>query len=171
MTEIWKYIEGYDHKYQVSNLGRVRSVERVISVPCKSGHYNKRVYGRILKLRNIGAGYYCVSLGKSNNKNVHRLVADAFVPGYFDGAEVNHIDEDKHNNRWDNLEWMTRYENTHYGTRNERMSQMKNKQPIEQYDKEGKFIAEYPSQRAAARRRLVQGRTQWPSRKLINKNL
>lgn len=151
MTEIWKDIEGYDHKYQVSNLGRVRSVDHVISVPRKNGHYNKRVYGRILKQRNIGAGYYGVSLGIRNNQIVHRLVAEAFVPGYFDGAEVNHIDEDKHNNRWDNLEWMTRHENTNYGTRNERLSQTKNKQPIEQYNKEGNLMAEYESIHATAK--------------------
>lgn len=151
MNEVWKDIKGYEGRYQVSNMGRVRSVDHAISVPCKSGHYNKRVHGRILKQREIGAGYYGVLLGMRNDQIVHRLVAEAFVPGYFDGAEVNHIDEDKHNNRWDNLEWVTRHENTHYGTRNERLSLMKNKQPIEQYDKEGKFIAEYPSQRAAAR--------------------
>ena len=52
--------------------------------------------------------------GKQYNKSVHSLVANAFVPGKFEGAEINHKDTNKENNCWDNLEWVTRKENQYY---------------------------------------------------------
>ena len=107
MEEIWKHIEGYEGLYQVSNLGRVKRVAT----------------GRVLKGYKDTCGYLLVSLYKNNircNKLIHRLVAQAFIPNHENKPEVNHIDEDKANNLYSNLEWSTRKENNNYGTRNER---------------------------------------------------
>ena len=149
MTEIWKDIEGYEG-YQVSNLGRVRSVDRTRIC----GKNERRYKGRILKEHFMPNGYLeaCFPGGKSIY--IHRAVAFAFVPGYFEGAQVNHIDENRHNNRWDNLEWVTPKQNINHGNC---IGKIRNSLAtlygcaIEQYTREGEFIATYPSIRAAAR--------------------
>lgn len=96
--EIWKDIESYEGKYKVSNYGRIYSVSR-----------NKlRVFDQSNRF-----GYLRVQLGAKEKKSlVHRLVAKAFVDGYFDGAVVNHKDLDKTNNKASNLEWVTNSENS-----------------------------------------------------------
>ena len=147
MTELWKDIEGYDGLYQVSNLGRVRSVKRY----SEDGRILTK--GIILKQRPIPSGYMSVVI---NNKTVyiHRAVAMAFVPGYFEGAEVNHKDENRQNNRYDNLEWVSHKDNLNYGSHNTKMREKKTILygcPVDQYTKEGEFVASYPSIRAAAR--------------------
>ena len=147
MTEIWKDIEGYDHKYQVSNLGRVRSVYHVDEL----GRFQK---GKILKPRPVKGGYLSRHIRKYKDIKVHRAVALAFVPGYFEGAEVNHIDENRQNNRWDNLEWVTSKQNANHGTRNEKLRKIgedKFGKPTEQYSPEGELISILPSESAAAR--------------------
>ena len=110
--EIWKDIEGYGGLYQVSNLGRVKSL-----------NYNRTKKEKILKPRSNKDGYLNVNLYKEGRMKtclVHRLVAKAFIPNPDNKSQVNHRDEDKTNNCVDNLEWMTRRENINYGTRNER---------------------------------------------------
>lgn len=107
MEEIWEDIEGYEGLYQISNLGRVWSV--------KSNIYLK---GGII------SGYLSVGLCKdrhSTNFLIHRLVAKAFVPNPLNLPQVNHIDEDKFNNRADNLEWCTAKYNSNYGERNSKI--------------------------------------------------
>lgn len=106
MKEVWKDIKGYDN-YEVSTEGQVR---------------NKKT-GLILKPRVNRGGYLSVVLysnGKAISKYIHRLVAEAFIPNPENKPEVNHIDEDKTNNRVENLNWMTGKENINYGTRTER---------------------------------------------------
>lgn len=101
--EEWKDIEGYEGLYQVSNMGRVKSL-----------HFGKE---KILKTSNDGNDYQVVVLckhGEHNTLRVHKLVAVAFVDGYFKGAVVNHIDENKQNNVWTNLEWCTQRYNVNY---------------------------------------------------------
>ena len=91
-NEIWKEVEGYEGIYYVSNLGRV---------------HNKR---KIMKTYVINSGYLCIDLtvNKRKTKNlVHRLVAKAFVENNNSYTEVNHINEDKKDNRAENLEWCT----------------------------------------------------------------
>ena len=147
MTEIWKDIEGYDHKYQVSNIGRVRSVEHIDKL-------NRKREGKILKQYIFPNGYARVNFCNYPDIYVHRAVAIAFVPGYFDGAEVNHKDENKLNNRADNLEWVTHSENCKYGSRNQKCIDYNNQYraiPVEQYDLQGNLIATHPSIKAAAR--------------------
>jgi len=153
MEEIWKAIEELEG-YQVSNLGRIRSVDRIIYAVNRWGDVKPRRYkGKMITLHPNPKGYInfvCKINSKQTNVMVHRLVAKAFVPGYFDGAVVNHKDENKANNRADNLEWVTDHENRIYGTAQERLHKSQCR-PIDQLDKDGKYIQTFPSIREAAR--------------------
>lgn len=109
MKEIWEDIKGWEGKYQVSNLGRVKSLPRTT---IRNGHI-ANVYGRILKQRINQDGYYSVSLGNSPRVpyRVHRLVAEAFIDNKHGLAQVNHIDGNKTNNLVSNLEWVSQLDN------------------------------------------------------------
>ena len=110
--EIWKDIDGYEGLYQVSNLGRVKSL-----------HHNKE---KILKGSYNSKGYYFVKLcknGISKSIFVHRLVAQEFIPNPDNLPIVNHKDENPRNNNVDNLEWCTQKYNANYGTVRERQAQ------------------------------------------------
>lgn len=110
MEEQWRKIPNVEY-YEISNLGRVRSLDRVI-VQKNGKEYIKK--GRILKNSNHGNGYYKVSfrIGDIKSAYVHRLVAMAFIPNPENKPCINHIDNDPSNNRADNLEWVTKQENT-----------------------------------------------------------
>lgn len=115
MTEKWKPVRGYEGLYEVSNLGSVRSLPR------QAGKF--RIKGRVLKQAKGRTGYLLVGLSKdgiTKTVGVHRLVAEAFVENPEHKETVNHINEDKADNRANNLEWLTLRENIHYGTRAER---------------------------------------------------
>ena len=110
--EEWKDIADYEGIYQVSNLGRVKSLGN-----------NKSRQEKILKLQLHRTGYLLVKLckeGKKRNYKVHRLVAQAFIPNPDNKSQVNHRDENKSNNKVENLEWMTCKENINHGTRTSR---------------------------------------------------
>ena len=101
--EIWATIKGYEGLYEVSNHGNVRSLK----------------YGKIryLKPANNGNGYYFVNLSKNGivkSFKVHRLVANAFIDNPLNLPQINHIDEDKTNNKVENLEWCNGRYNTRY---------------------------------------------------------
>lgn len=131
--EIWKNIKGYEGLYQISNMGRVKSLK-----------WNKK---RILKPAAWGTGYLFVVLssrGKRKNLAVHRLVCEAFHENPEGKPQVNHINEDKTDNRACNLEWCTRKENINHGTRNERSGKTQSK-PIGQYTPCGELIKIWPS--------------------------
>lgn len=118
MSEIWKSVEGYEGLYEVSNCGKVRSLSR------RAGKVD--IKGRILKPFLSRNGYLCVCLSKEGTTKtvgIHRIVATAFVPNPNGKETVNHINEDKNDNRADNLEWLTLQENIHYGTRAVRQRQ------------------------------------------------
>lgn len=125
MEEIWKDIEGYEGLYQVSNLGRVRSLARTRW----NGKGMQKVEERVLKSHTTKNGYMYLTLsieGKHKTCSVHRLVLTAFNPvENMENLQVNHIDENKENNRLCNLEWCTPEYNTNYGTRNKRASESK----------------------------------------------
>ncbi|HZW70801.1 MAG TPA: NUMOD4 motif-containing HNH endonuclease [Hanamia sp.] len=113
MKEQWKDIIGFEGVYRISNIGGVKSLERSFLKNDK-----KRAYfpDRILTpfLRGKYKNYYAVKLcrsGKEKTLSVHRLVAEAFVSGYFDGAMVNHKDGNTLNNFYKNLEWVTNSQN------------------------------------------------------------
>lgn len=114
MEEIWKDISGYEGYYQVSNLGKVRALDRVIT-RINGTEYTK--HGRMMSLVLNTDGYPTVKLSK-DGKNiriaVHRLVALAFVPNPNGLPEVNHIDFDRQNAKADNLEWVSHKENIYY---------------------------------------------------------
>lgn len=142
-NEEWRDIEGYDGYYQVSNLGRVRSVDRYL--PFK-GTIGLRK-GNILKQIFSNKGYKTLKLskdGKNKRYSVHRLVAETFIPNPNNLKEVNHIDEDKTNNNVENLEWCDTKYNINYGTRIERQK-VKLSKPVLQFTLNGQFVAEYPS--------------------------
>mgnify|MGYP002679946246 CR=1 FL=1 len=116
MGEVWKDIKGYEGLYQVSNLGRVRSL-----------NYGRSGETKLLK-QGTTNGYKRVFLyknGKGKNYFVHRLVAMAFIPNPNNLPIINHKDEDSSNNNVNNLEWCTQEYNLNYGTRNERASKSK----------------------------------------------
>lgn len=129
MKEIWKSIEGYEGYYEVSNYGRVRSVDRIVEY---SNGYLAKHKGRILKGESDKRGYKRVRLSKNDKSKkfqVHRLVAIAFIPNPENKPFVNHIDETTFNNHVDNLEWVTGSENMRHGTIQQRLSDLK-KKPI-----------------------------------------
>lgn len=108
MEEVWRDIKGYEGLYQVSNLGRIMSFHRD----------SERIMRQSLK-----DGYLTIMLRKENKPKrylVHRLVALSFIPNPENKPQVNHLDEDKSNNRVDNLNWMTSKENNNWGTRKSR---------------------------------------------------
>ena len=110
--EEWKDIQGFEGKYMVSNLGRVKSLERMKWV----GKSYYKAPERILKAVKA-RGYLRVMLckdGKGKWYPVHRLVAIAFIPNPYNLPEVNHKDEDKKNNCVQNLEWCSSQYNMEY---------------------------------------------------------
>lgn len=116
MKEIWKDIIGYEGLYQISNMGRVKA----LSVRKLRGIYYHTQPEKIMKLNTSGKRYYNVQLSRDNiNKyySVHRLVATHFVPNIENKSTVNHIDGDRYNNCYSNLEWCTVKENIHHALR------------------------------------------------------
>lgn len=149
MKEVWKDIAGYEGMYQISNLGRVKSLDRYVDYGYSSA-YRK---GRVLKEGKATGGYLQVELWK-NKKTIqgliHRLVAEAFIPNPDNLPQVNHKDENKQNNRVDNLEWCTSKDNINYGTGIKRRVE-KISVKIIQCALDGTEIKEYCSINEAAR--------------------
>ena len=143
MSEEWRDVAGYEGLYQVSSEGRVKSLERK---GCKRE--------RILKPGVRSKGYLFVVLcagGKSRMFSVHRLVCQAFHDNPENKLDVNHMNENKTDNRACNLEWSTRKENCNHGTRNVRMAIAKSR-PIAQYTLNGKLLKVWPSTAEVERR-------------------
>lgn len=121
MKEVWKPIFRYEDRYEVSNLGRIRSIARTGFHPKNKGGgtHNFKVSQKFLAI-NISktTGYQVVSLSRNGRgiiKNVHRLLALAFLPGHFEGACVNHKNGVRGDNRLSNLEWVTHAQNVKHG--------------------------------------------------------
>ena len=167
--EIWKPIKGFENLYEVSSIGRVRSL----------GHdaWHK---GRVLKPHLDGKGNYLFvglhSNGKTTLRNIHRLVAETFIPNPNNLPCVNHINEVKTDNRVINLEWCTIEYNSNYGNAKKNMidSRRKNnvqeeinrkiketkrkngslscEKPVAQYTMDGTLISTYDSATDAERK-------------------
>ena len=150
MEEVWKAIEGYEGKYEVSNLGRVRSLPRPKTSRNASGEFTFTTKPKILRTFTQRGGYQRVSFGKGKDKRafmVHRLVAMAFVHGYREGLFINHKDENPRNNRADNLEWVTTSENNIYGNH---VTNCRRHRAVEQLTLDGQFIQRFDGIKEAA---------------------
>lgn len=153
MEELWKDVEGYNGKYSVSNLGRVRANPTIIHRK-KVGSYRRSSY--IKKQTLMNKGYFVVTMSTDDNSKrclVHRLVALAFIPNPENKPQVNHIDGNKQNNCVSNLEWVTDKENMTHASKNGLLNihEPLNKRPVLMFDLKGNFIKEYESRASVAR--------------------
>ena len=117
MIEEWRPVVGYEGLYEVSNTGQVRSLDRYDSM-------NRFLRGRILRLFTDGLGYLRAQLYSNSKRKsflVHRLVAQAFILNPDNLPQVNHRDESPSNDNVDNLEWCDGKYNVNYGTRRDRI--------------------------------------------------
>lgn len=159
MEEIWKDIRGFEGRYQVSNIGRVRSLDKTwLTYNWKrQGLMECKRKGKLLKPLNRSDGYYGVWLRdglKKECRSIHRIVAETFIPNPCNLPQINHRDENKSNNRVDNLEWCTAKYNSNYGTRKDRIREYNIKSvmtPIIQYDMNGNVINTFESLSEAER--------------------
>ena len=157
MKEIWKDICGYEGIYKISNKGRVLALEKDIM---RGKGYKTLVHQpEMLLVPTVDKwGYWGVNLWKNaklKRIKVHRLVAEHFLPNPLGLKYINHKDENKANNRVENLEWCTTAYNNTYGSRVERMCLAKFK-PVEQYTKSGEFVARYGSLNEAQEKTGIQ---------------
>ena len=112
VSEIWKPAVGYEGYLEVSNEGRVRSIDRVITVKDGARVYKKPVKGKAKSMNiNSQTGYYQIGVNHSKHLTVHRLVAEAFIENPEGKPTVNHKDGNKLNNCVENLEWASYAEN------------------------------------------------------------
>jgi hypothetical protein len=153
MDEIWKDIKGFEGRYQVSNMGRVRSLDRDIVTTYRGTVHTRHYKGKILAFKKSVPGYYYVVLADSGvhaREAVHRLVAMAFVDGYKDGSIVNHKNCIKTDNRAENLEWCDYTYNNTYGDQFVRRYD-KRKMPCYRLEPTG-IVTNYESIQDAARK-------------------
>lgn len=134
-NEVWLDIPGYYGKYKASNLGRIKSVS-----------------SNMIMKQYTNKGYLMISLRNNGCKKhlVHRIIAECFIPKVSGKTFINHINEDKKDNRVENLEWCTPSENNNHGSRNNRISQTQLNRSdcsvrVLQYSIDGTLIKEWPS--------------------------
>lgn len=154
--EIWKNVTGYKPCYQVSNLGRVRSVSRITN--CNNGKMNRKE--KVLRQSKDHSGYMCVYLytldGIKHTTFVHRLVAMAFVPNTDNHKEIDHLDGNKQNNVPGNLRWVTHQQNCSNPVTSIKQKKYvdvkaKHRKEIYAYDTAGNFIGKWPTITKAAK--------------------
>lgn len=151
MKEVWKQLSGFEGYYEISNLGKIRSLDRTIIL--KNGN-KRKLKGKEVKQTKYKSGYLYIKIscnGKNLHARVHRLVALHFVNGRTkEKNQVNHINENKLDNRAENLEWCTNTYNNNYGTVIERRSKSQSK-PVVAKNETGEIIYKYDSQSKAAK--------------------
>lgn len=152
MDEIWKDVKDFEGLYQVSNRGRVRSLDKKVCCGIKN---NPEVVkkGRILNPLKTGSNYLFVQIYKNRKPKIifiHRLVAQAFIPNPNNYSIVNHRDENPLNNDVDNLEWCNQSYNINYGNRNRKVAEKLKNYPkfshkVIQKTLDGKIIKSWES--------------------------
>lgn len=154
-NEEWKPVSGYEGLYCVSNLGRVKMLERKVM----ANKSTRIIKEHIIRQIETTKGYLHVDLWAKNKHTraaVHRLVLFAFYGEPESKKECNHKNENRKDNRVENLEWITHKENLNYGSRLERhraamLNHPNMSKSISQYDLNGDFIQDFSSIREAAR--------------------
>ena len=147
--ETWKPVKRFEHLYEISSLGRLRS-------------YHKKKNGDVLSVKNSKGWYLCTRLSnrqKSKTARIHRLVAEAFITNPNDLPEVNHINGNKQDNRIENLEWVSASENVRHAIKtNPKMltglffhNVIERAKPVIQLTMSGEYVKKYPSAQFAGR--------------------
>lgn len=152
MIEIWKDVPGYEGHYQVSNMGRIKSLERTfVRNNGKSDHAVFRTKERILKNQTQTQGYSQIVLSKDGIRKTFRinvLVAKLFVENPLKKSYVNHIDGNKKNNQASNLEWVTAKENIVHAYKHGLLDHYKRK--VLQLDESNNVLNRFDSLKDAA---------------------
>lgn len=124
MKEEWRPVVGYEREYEVSNLGRVRSLDRIKTYE-RIDQYSGRLIvvsrqhkSRLLRPGRKPSGHFSVALGRGNSRDIHILVLEAFVGPAPKGHECRHLNDDPSENHLRNLRWGTRSENNFDAIRN-----------------------------------------------------
>ena len=168
MTEEWKSIKDYEGLYEVSSLGKVKSIERYV----ERGNHLIFVKEKILSAGKDKDGYLQVMLsknGKQRMRKVHRLVAETFIPNKNHLPMINHKNEIKYDNRVENLEWCDNTYNLNYGSapKQRKDTAIEKGKAVVKKSIDGKILEYYPSLREAGRlnkttatqiRRVCQGK-------------
>ena len=149
--EVWKDIEKYEGLYQVSNIGRVRSLDRLKATRNRHKIIQAKIKGQLLKPSINGDGYYQVTLSKNDEHlitRIHRLVAQTFIPNKDNKTQVNHINGNKLDNRVENLEWCTCKENILHAVAYNLMKPVKEEEhyyakKVGKYDKNNNLLEVY----------------------------
>lgn len=161
MEEIWKDIPGFKGVYQISSLGRCRSLDRTVKLHGVRGCKTKCCYrwtkGELLTATNNGRGYLAYNL-KCGKRYAHRLVAEAFIPNPDNKPEIDHINGVRSDNRAENLRWVTRAENVNNPITYQRNVE-KSEITIYQFDIRGNLMKEWESVTKAAKALGVSRRT------------
>lgn len=151
--EFWKPVAGFEGLYEVSSLGRVRSLNREVFQQGRIQKYKGCIMSQLIGRH----GYYSVRLSKHNKKKtflVHRIVAEAFIPNTDNLPVVNHKDENRKNNSVANLEWCTIAYNVNYGTTPLRRSIMLGSK-VAQYTTNGVLMQTFHSIHDAERKTSI----------------
>lgn len=143
MEEIWNDIPDFENQYQASDLGRIKSLDRVV-VYSDGRKYSYK--SKIIKPSTINSGYNIARLSVNcvcKNFLIHRLVWMAFNGKIPEGMQINHKDENRTNNKLSNLELVTCKENINWGTHKDKQKKAQKNLPVIQYDLNGNFIKEW----------------------------
>jgi hypothetical protein len=159
MLEEWKDIKGYEGIYQASNLGRIKSLDRIKQTKGRYGKMQIKIKGVILKASANHDNYLEVVLsknGKSKTKRVNRIIAETFIENPNNYKQVNHINGVKTDNRVDNLEWCNCKDNIYHALKNNLMKPVKGEKhykskKVGKFDKNNNLLEEYDTINNAAK--------------------